>query len=114
MSEATPDKHRSLVEDPKLVADNRALLSTLARRVTWPHEGPNNRVCALRDGFHHSSRYGVVRRLGIGQRRGGAGGLGILGAGSMYPQVLRDHIQKVKTPSPASLCSQSRSLHTSG
>ena len=25
-----------------------------------------------------------------------AGGLGIIGAGSMYPEVLREHIQKVK------------------
>lgn len=26
-----------------------------------------------------------------------AGGLGIIGAGSMYPDVLREHIQKCKT-----------------
>ncbi|MEC7694506.1 MAG: nitronate monooxygenase, partial [Bacteroidota bacterium] len=30
----------------------------------------------------------------------GAGGLGILGAGSMYPEVLRDQIQKVQAAAP--------------
>ncbi len=31
-----------------------------------------------------------------------AGGLGLIGAGSMYPEILREHIQKCKasTPSP--------------
>jgi enoyl-[acyl-carrier protein] reductase II len=27
-----------------------------------------------------------------------AGGLGLIGAGSMYPEVLREHIQKCKRP----------------
>ena len=29
-----------------------------------------------------------------------AGGLGLLGAGSMYPEVLREHIQKCKNNEP--------------
>jgi enoyl-[acyl-carrier protein] reductase II len=35
-----------------------------------------------------------------------AGGLGLIGAGSMYPEVLREHIQKCKRPlKPLCKCS---------
>ena len=65
----------------------------------------NNRVCALLGMEFPIIQAGMVWCSGweLASAVSGAGGLGILGAGSMYPQVLRDHIQRSKTPSPASL-----------
>jgi enoyl-[acyl-carrier protein] reductase II len=42
-----------------------------------------------------------------------AGGLGLIGAGSMYPEVLREHIQNVKkaTTKPFGECSNVISQH---
>ena len=62
----------------------------------------NNRVCALLGMEFPIIQAGMVWCSGweLASAVSGAGGLGILGAGSMYPQVLRDHIQKVQNAVP--------------
>ena len=62
----------------------------------------NNRVCALLGIDVPIIQAGMVWCSGweLASAVSGAGGLGILGAGSMYPEVLRDQIQKVQAAAP--------------
>ena len=59
----------------------------------------SNRACALLGMELPIIQAGMVWCSGweLASAVSGAGGLGILGAGSMYPEVLRDQIQKVQT-----------------
>ena len=62
----------------------------------------SNRVCALLGMELPIIQAGMVWCSGweLASAVSGAGGLGILGAGSMYPGVLRDQIQKVQAAAP--------------
>ena len=62
----------------------------------------SNRVCALLGMELPIIQAGMVWCSGweLASAVSGAGGLGILGAGSMYPEVLRDQIQKVQAAAP--------------
>ncbi|MDA0729341.1 MAG: nitronate monooxygenase [Bacteroidetes bacterium] len=62
----------------------------------------SNRVCALLGIDFPIIQAGMVWCSGweLASAVSNAGGLGILGAGSMYPQVLRDHITKVQAAAP--------------
>ena len=57
-----------------------------------------NRVCALFDIKYPIVQGGMVWTSGwrLASAVSNAGGLGIIGAGSMYPDVLQEHIQKCK------------------
>ena len=58
----------------------------------------NNRICSLLNIKYPIISGGMVWCSGweLASAVSNAGGLGLLGAGSMYPDVLRDHIQKTK------------------
>jgi enoyl-[acyl-carrier protein] reductase II len=59
----------------------------------------NNRICTL-FGIHYPIiQAGMVWCSGwrLASAVSNAGGLGLIGAGSMYPEVLRDHIRKCST-----------------
>ena len=58
----------------------------------------NNRITSLFDIEHPIIQAGMVWVSGhrLASAVSNAGGLGLIGAGSMYPQVLREHIQKCK------------------
>lgn len=62
----------------------------------------NNRVCELLGIPYPIIQAGMVWCSGweLASAVSNAGGLGILGAGSMYPEVLRDQIQKVQEAAP--------------
>ncbi len=62
----------------------------------------SNRVCALLGIEFPIIQAGMVWCSGweLASAVSNAGGLGILGAGSMYPQVLRDHIAKIQAAAP--------------
>ena len=57
-----------------------------------------NRICELFGIQHPIVQAGMVWNSGwkLASAVSNAGGLGIIGAGSMYPEVLREHIQKCK------------------
>ena len=57
-----------------------------------------NRITALFDIEYPLIQAGMVWNSGweLASAVSNAGGLGLLGAGSMYPKVLREHIQKCK------------------
>ena len=61
-----------------------------------------NRVCQVLGTTFPIVQAGMVWCSGweLASAVSGAGGLGILGAGSMYPEVLRDQIQKVQNAKP--------------
>ncbi|MDR0659207.1 MAG: nitronate monooxygenase [Prevotellaceae bacterium] len=58
----------------------------------------NNRICSLLNIKYPVIAGGMVWCSGwkLASAVSNAGGLGLLGAGSMYPDVLREHIQKTK------------------
>ncbi len=58
----------------------------------------NNRICSLLNIKYPIISGGMVWCSGwkLASAVSNAGGLGLLGAGSMYPDVLREHIQKAK------------------
>jgi len=58
----------------------------------------NNKVCSLFNIDYPIIQAGMIWASGwkLASAVSNAGGLGILGAGSMYPDVLREHIQKCK------------------
>lgn len=58
----------------------------------------NNRVCRLFDIDYPIIQAGMVWCSGwrLASAVSNAGGLGLLGAGSMYPEILREHIRKCK------------------
>lgn len=58
----------------------------------------NNRICELFDIQYPIIQGGMVWCSGwrLASAVSEAGGLGLLGAGSMHPEVLREHIQKMK------------------
>lgn len=62
----------------------------------------NNRVCELLGIPYPIIQAGMVWCSGweLASAVSNAGGLGILGAGSMYPEVLRDQIRKVQEAAP--------------
>ena len=62
----------------------------------------SNRVCALLGIEYPIIQAGMVWCSGweLASAVSHAGGLGILGAGSMYPEVLRDQITKVQEAAP--------------
>ena len=62
----------------------------------------SNRVCALLGIEYPIVQAGMVWCSGweLASAVSNAGGLGVLGAGSMYPEVLREHIAKVKAAAP--------------
>ena len=62
----------------------------------------SNRVCALLGIEYPIIQAGMVWCSGweLAGAVSTAGGLGILGAGSMYPEVLRDQIQKLQAAAP--------------
>jgi enoyl-[acyl-carrier protein] reductase II len=62
----------------------------------------SNRVCALLGIDYPIIQAGMVWCSGweLASAVSNAGGLGILGAGSMYPEVLREHITKVQEAAP--------------
>lgn len=62
----------------------------------------SNRVCAMLGMELPIIQAGMVWCSGweLASAVSNAGGLGILGAGSMYPEVLRDQIQKVQAAAP--------------
>lgn len=62
----------------------------------------SNRVCALLGLEYPIIQAGMVWCSGweLASAVSNAGGLGILGAGSMYPEVLREHIAKVHEAAP--------------
>jgi len=62
----------------------------------------SNRVCALLGMDYPIIQAGMVWCSGweLASAVSNAGGLGILGAGSMYPEVLREHITKVQEAAP--------------
>ncbi len=59
---------------------------------------PQNRICALFDISYPIIQAGMVWCSGwkLASAVSEKGGLGIIGAGSMYPEVLREHITKLK------------------
>ncbi|RZK49462.1 MAG: nitronate monooxygenase [Pedobacter sp.] len=63
-----------------------------------------NRICQLFNITYPIIQAGMIWCSGwkLASAVSNAGGLGIIGAGSMYPEVLREHIQKCKqaTPNP--------------
>lgn len=61
----------------------------------------NNRVTQLFDITYPIIQAGMIWNSGwrLASAVSNAGGLGLLGAGSMYPEVLREHIQKCKKAS---------------
>ena len=61
-----------------------------------------NRITALFDIEYPLIQAGMVWNSGweLASAVSNAGGLGLLGAGSMYPKVLREHIQKCKAATP--------------
>lgn len=62
----------------------------------------SNRVCALLGLEYPIIQAGMVWCSGweLASAVSNAGGLGVLGAGSMYPEVLREHIAKVQEAAP--------------
>lgn len=60
---------------------------------------PDNRVCSLFGVAYPIVQAGMVWCSGwrLASAVSNAGGLGLLGAGSMYPEVLREHIRKCRT-----------------
>lgn len=58
----------------------------------------NNRICTLFNIQYPIIQAGMVWTSGwkLASAVSNAGGLGIIGAGSMYPEVLREHLQKCK------------------
>ena len=62
----------------------------------------SNRVCALLGIEYPIVQAGMVWCSGweLASAVSNAGGLGVLGAGSMYPEVLGEHIAKVKAAAP--------------
>lgn len=62
----------------------------------------SNRVCALLGLEYPIIQAGMVWCSGweLASAVSNAGGLGVLGAGSMYPDVLREHIAKVQEAAP--------------
>lgn len=58
----------------------------------------NNRICSLFEIDYPIIQAGMIWCSGwrLASAVSRAGGLGIIGSGSMYPDVLREHIQKVK------------------
>jgi len=58
----------------------------------------NNRVCSLFGIKYPVIQAGMIWCSGwqLASAVSNAGGLGLLGAGSMYPEVLEDHIRKCK------------------
>lgn len=58
----------------------------------------NNKICKLFNIEHPIIQAGMIWNSGwkLASAVSNAGGLGLLGAGSMYPDVLRTHIQKCK------------------
>lgn len=63
-----------------------------------PQQFANNRITALFGIQYPIIQAGMIWASGwrLASAVSNAGGLGLLGAGSMYPEVLRDHIQKTK------------------
>ena len=57
-----------------------------------------NRICALFDIRYPVVQGGMIWNSGwrLASAVSNAGGLGLIGAGSMYPEVLREHIEKCK------------------
>ena len=57
-----------------------------------------NKICELFNIKHPLIQAGMIWNSGykLASAVSNAGGLGLLGAGSMYPEVLREHIQKCK------------------
>ena len=54
-------------------------------------------------GIEHPIIQGGMHYVGLAEMAAAvsnAGGLGLIGAGSMYPEVLREHIQKCKQATP--------------
>lgn len=62
---------------------------------------PENRICALFGIQYPVIQAGMIWVSGwkLARAVSEAGGLGIIGAGSMYPEVLREHIRKFKAHS---------------
>ena len=62
------------------------------------HRWPNNRVCALLGIEHPIIQGGMIYNSGakLAAAVSEAGGLGLIGAGSMSPDLLRDHIRKAR------------------
>jgi enoyl-[acyl-carrier protein] reductase II len=62
------------------------------------HKVFNNRVCELFKIEHPIIQAGMIWCSGweLASAVSNAGGLGIIGSGSMYPDILREHIQKCK------------------
>lgn len=62
----------------------------------------NNRITALFDIKYPIVQGGMIWASGwkLASAVSNAGGLGLLGAGSMYPEVLRHHIQKCRAATP--------------
>ncbi len=60
--------------------------------------GPNNRICRLFGIRYPIVQGGMIWVSGwrLAAAVSNAGGLGLIGAGSMYPEVLREHIRKAK------------------
>jgi enoyl-[acyl-carrier protein] reductase II len=58
----------------------------------------NNRICKLFDIEIPIIQAGMIWCAGwrLAAASSNAGGLGIIGAGSMYPEILREHLQKMK------------------
>ena len=65
-----------------------------------------NRVCELFGIKYPIIQAGMVWCSGweLASAVSNAGGLGIIGAGSMYPEILRTHIQKTKTSYTTAFC----------
>ncbi|MFW5754565.1 MAG: nitronate monooxygenase, partial [Marinilabiliaceae bacterium] len=58
----------------------------------------DNRICRLFNIDYPIIQGGMVWCAGweLASAVSNSGGLGLLGSGSMYPEVLREHIQKIK------------------
>ncbi|NMH27889.1 NAD(P)H-dependent flavin oxidoreductase [Flavobacterium silvaticum] len=61
-----------------------------------------NRICRLFNIEYPIIQAGMIWNSGwkLASAVSNAGGLGIIGAGSMYPEVLREHIRKCKSATP--------------
>ena len=62
------------------------------------HKLSANRITTLFETQYPLIQAGMIWASGwrLASAVSNAGGLGLLGAGSMYPEVLREHIQNVK------------------
>ena len=64
----------------------------------FTEEGFDNRITRLFGIRYPVIQAGMIWASGwkLASAMSNAGGLGIIGAGSMYPEILREHIQKCK------------------